>query len=147
MGDLPDVNVWLALAAEEHQHHAQARAYWNDAAAGRLLFCRITMLGLVRLLVQPKIMGDGVLDLRSAMRVYQGFAQTACVGWLEEPRGCSERLAAMLATNPPAHLLTDAYLAAMAVSAQARLVSFDKNFKRFDGLRFLQLSTTRPSTP
>ncbi|MCF8159336.1 MAG: hypothetical protein K9J76_01400 [Polaromonas sp.] len=25
-GDLPDINVWLALAVQEHPHHAFARA-------------------------------------------------------------------------------------------------------------------------
>jgi len=55
-GDLPDTNVWLALAAEEHPQHAAARAYWAGAHAGDggdtpfLWFCRLTMLGMVRLL-------------------------------------------------------------------------------------------------
>lgn len=145
--DLPDVNVWLALAAEEHQHHEQARAYWNEAAAARLLFCRVTMLGLVRLLVQPKVMGRGVLDLRRALQVYQGFAETACVGWQEEPNTCGDHLAAFLIKNPPARFLTDAYLAAVAISANARLVSFDSDFRRFAGLRLLQLPTSQPMTP
>jgi predicted nucleic acid-binding protein len=35
---------------------------------------------------------------------------------------------------------TDAYLAAFAVSASLRLVSFDADFKKFPGLDFLHLS-------
>jgi hypothetical protein len=26
-GDLPDINVWLALAVQEHPHHAQAQRH------------------------------------------------------------------------------------------------------------------------
>ena len=52
-GDLPDLNVWLALVMPEHPHHSAARQYWDgmaDAMAQgqRLWFCRSTMLGLVR---------------------------------------------------------------------------------------------------
>ncbi|HEX6017900.1 MAG TPA: hypothetical protein VFZ28_07355 [Burkholderiaceae bacterium] len=34
-GDLLDVNVWLALAAPSHVHHAAARAYWMQPALPR----------------------------------------------------------------------------------------------------------------
>jgi hypothetical protein len=37
-GDLPDINVWLALAVQEHPHHAQAQRYWaslHEAGAAR----------------------------------------------------------------------------------------------------------------
>ena len=51
-GDLPDVNVWLALSYKAHMFHAQATAYWQDTCDTHtnLWFCRSTMLGLVRLL-------------------------------------------------------------------------------------------------
>ena len=40
----------------------------------------------------------------------------------------------------PARLHTDAYLAALAISNGWRLVSFDRDFKRFNGLNWLQIS-------
>jgi hypothetical protein len=45
--DLPDVNVWLALGLPDHPHHNRALAYWNNAAGQRVVFCRITALGMV----------------------------------------------------------------------------------------------------
>ena len=42
-----------------------------------------------------------------------------------------------------ARLLTDAYLAAFAESAQLRRVTFDKDFGRFQGLDCLRLSTAK----
>ena len=42
--DLPDLNVWLALACPAHSHQQQA--------AEQVLFCTVTALGLVRLVCQ-----------------------------------------------------------------------------------------------
>ncbi len=47
---LPDVNVWIALAAERHAHHMRAREWFATLADERLVFCRITQLGFLRLL-------------------------------------------------------------------------------------------------
>ena len=55
VGDLPDLNVWLALVLADHPHHAAARRYWDKVRPGpavvgpQIWFCRATMLGLVRL--------------------------------------------------------------------------------------------------
>jgi len=42
--DLPDVNVWLALADENHLHHPRARVYWQRESASSIAFCRATIL-------------------------------------------------------------------------------------------------------
>ena len=36
LGDLPDLNVWLALLNANHPHHAAAKHYWEEAAAARI---------------------------------------------------------------------------------------------------------------
>lgn len=141
-GDLPDINVWLALAVEEHPHHDAAKQYWDSVQAKpsgerNLWFCRVTMLGLVRLLSQPKVMGQGVLNLAQAMALYQQFRAVAGVDLLTEPRQCDAVLQGLVLANStnqplPTRLWTDAYLAALAQSSGARLVSFDQDFKRFD---------------
>jgi predicted nucleic acid-binding protein len=56
---------------------------------------------------------------------------------LERPRHPERFISAKL----PSRLLTDAYLAAFAKSAALRLVTFDKDFDRFDGLHSLRLKT------
>jgi ATP-binding cassette, subfamily B, bacterial PglK len=55
--DLPDLNVWLALACPDHSYHHQALHYWEQQAAEQVLFCTVTALGLVRLVSQPKLLG------------------------------------------------------------------------------------------
>ena len=104
------------------------------------------MLGLVRLLSQPKVMGLGVLNLMQAMALYQQFRAVASVDLLTEPKQCDSVLQGLVvahSTNQPlpTRLWTDAYLAALAQSSGARLVSFDQDFTRFDKTNQLILSS------
>ena len=146
-GDLPDLNVWLALVVAEHPHHAAARHYWDEQQAApalgpRLWFCRSTMLGLVRLLSQPKLMGDGALGLREAHAIYQQLRQTEGIGFAVDTEAADALLATWTSEGRvplPARLWTDAWLAASAESAGLRLVTFDADFRRFALTRRLQL--------
>lgn len=137
MGDLPDVNVWLALSYKAHPFHVRATAYWQDACDTHtpLWFCRTTMLGLVRLLSQPKLMGADVLNLLGAMSVCRQWMDTPAVGLLPEPTDLDFQLQSLLGTisSPlPSRLWTDAVLAATAEAAGLRMVTFDKDFERFN---------------
>lgn len=58
MTDLPDVNVWLALVDQRHAHHPRASAYWSHQAAGRIAFCRMTMIAFLRLCTNPKAVAN-----------------------------------------------------------------------------------------
>lgn len=146
-GDLPDLNVWLALVVAEHPHHGAARHYWDDtapvpAAIGpHVWFCRSTMLGLVRLLSQPKVMGDAALALCDAHAIYRRLRQASGVGFVPDTELADAPLDARLALKPglPARLWTDAWLAATADAAGLRLVSFDADFERLAPARLLRL--------
>jgi predicted nucleic acid-binding protein len=57
----PDINVWLALAADVHVHHVVARSWFESLEdEEELVFCRFTQLGLLRLLTLAGIMGNSV---------------------------------------------------------------------------------------
>jgi toxin-antitoxin system PIN domain toxin len=152
VGDLLDINVWLALAVQEHPHHTVAHQYWGEVqtqhAATRspfVWFCRVTMLGMVRLLCQPKAVGPGALSLSAAWALHQQYRALPQIGLLAEPAGCEAPLQRWVSpadgNELPARLWTDAYLAAVAQSAGLRLVSFDRDFQRFTPSRCLILPT------
>ena len=138
--DLPDVNVWLALSAPRHAHHERARRYWQEESAPQFGFCRITSLALARLLTNAAVMVGDPLDVRAAWRVYQGWLGHSRILVLPEPDGCDRLLSdwAERRVFTP-RLWTDAYLAAFARLSNARFVSFDGDFARFDGLALLHL--------
>ena len=54
MAALPDINVLVALSYGAHVHHAAALA-WLDAVQkdGDVILCRLSQLGLLRLLNNP----------------------------------------------------------------------------------------------
>ena len=139
--DLPDVNVWLALSVPEHVHHRSALTWWQQKAGPRCHFNRVTMLGLVRLLAQPRVMGAGALGASAALTVWQRWIALPEVALHPEPAGLDGALASLVPTDLPPRLLTDAYLAAFAMRAGLRLVSFDADFARFTGLDWLQLQS------
>jgi predicted nucleic acid-binding protein len=100
------------------------------------------MLGLVRLLTQPKLMGDGALGLREAHAIYQQLRQTEGVAFAGDTEAADALLATWTGEDQaplPARLWTDAWLAASAEYAGLRLVSFDGDFSRFALTRRLHL--------
>lgn len=73
--DLPDLNVWLALASVDHRHHREALDYWEQQAAERVVFRAVTALGLVRLVRQPKLMGEAMMSAAEASALLQAFCR------------------------------------------------------------------------
>lgn len=106
-----------------------------------MAFCRVTALGLTRLLTNPLVTDGEAFTVARSWKAYESFRALPEVGMLEEPGDCETLLAewARAEVFTP-KLWTDAYLAAFAVSGGLRLVSFDTGFARFPGLHFLHLS-------
>ena len=141
--DLPDVNVWLALLNHQHPHHSAAKAYWESAAGQRIAFCRITMLGLLRLSTNKVVMGGTPYTNSQAWQAYQTVIDLPEISFISEPPGIE--VAMQKLTNSPKSGTpdwTDAYLAAFASLAGLRMVSFDKGFKHYSGLTLLALQTS-----
>jgi toxin-antitoxin system PIN domain toxin len=130
--DLLDLNVWFALLVPEHPFHPRARAFWE--AGAEVAFVRVTALGLLRLLTNPKTMDGRPLGLEEAWETYQELRTLSRVPLLEEPEGLEEALSTLVHSGFPPKLWTDAYLAAFALAGGYRLVSFDRDFLRFQGL-------------
>lgn len=141
-GDLPDINVWLALSIKEHPHHVAAAAYWSDLSLARIWFCRVTMLGLVRLLTQPAVSQKAAMSLQEALGFYSEISALSNIsGVAEEPSEIENVLGQFVYPKLPPKHFTDAYLAAFAVCSGLRLVTFDKDFERFEGLNLLRLTS------
>ena len=138
--DLLDVNVWLALAVEAHEHHQSALSYWDSDAAPIAVFCRVTQMAFLRLLTNKTVMGTQTLTSLAAWKKWSEFHALPEVRLFTEPDGLEEvwRQFCNTARSTP-NLWTDAYLAAFAKCAGLRLVTFDKGFKRFEGLHCLIL--------
>ena len=127
----PDVNVWLALTHGRHVHHEIA-SDWLATLDGdvRLRFCRITQLGLLRLLTAEVVMREDVLTQAEAWRAYDRWIETGHVEIADEPAGLDasfRRLSRRRQASPK--LWGDAYLAAFAEASEMTLVTFDRAFR------------------
>ena len=133
---LVDLNVWLALAFDGHVHHPTALNWFKRGAANTAGFCRITQLGLLRLLTNRSVMGPFVLTQRGAWEGYERLCRDERVVFLEEPMDLEKHWRQLTPQDSTDHKTwTDAYLAGFAISGQIPLVTFDRGFCEFKGLQ------------
>jgi toxin-antitoxin system PIN domain toxin len=123
----PDVNVWLALASSRHVHRAVAKLWFESLDDEEPIFCRLTQIGLLRLLTTEAVMDVDVMTQRQAWSVYDSFVKDSGARFVYETRTVEDtfRDLSRLTTASPKHW-TDSYLAAFALETGARLVTFDK---------------------
>jgi len=140
LADLPDVNVWLALAYEGHEHHARSRDWFDGAGSGQVSFCRVTQMGLLRLLTIGAVMGPDVLGQAGAWAAYDRLASDDRIGFAPEPAHLEPSWRRLTrASKPRPRAWTDAYLAAFAMAGRYRLVTFDSGLAALRGLNALEL--------
>jgi toxin-antitoxin system PIN domain toxin len=135
---LPDVNTLLyAVNSSSEQHGAALRALREGFEGPRgVAFAWTALLAFLRLSTRRGIF-PRPLSTDNALRVI--------THWLEHPQAQvvhpSERHAEILgrllrSAGTAGNLTTDAHLAALAVEHGATIVSFDRDFARFDGVNW-----------
>ena len=101
----------------------------------------MVQLGLLRLLGNHMVMGPGALSAAKAWSRVEELLEDERVEFVAESPTLDSVLPGLLDHPVPAsHLITDAYLAAFAISANRALITLDRSFRRFRGLqvRFLK---------
>lgn len=136
MGSLPDVNVLLAILHAEHPHANLANKWLDEQrATGGIAVCRVTQMGLLRLLTRKVVMGERVLSAPKAWGYWNDLLSDSRFAFIEEPPGLEREWLTLSAALPSgASVNTDTYLAAFAQAGGLTLVTFDKGFARFPGL-------------
>ncbi len=139
---LPDTNLLLNAVHADSPQHAKARhtleELLDDPRGIALVW--VVLIGFVRLSTKR-----GILPTPLAVADALGIVDE----WLAHPRvrvlgpgpmhaGILARL--MLSAGTAGNLTTDAHIAAIAIEHQAEVLTFDKDFARFSGLRYQLLS-------
>ncbi|MGO1316472.1 MAG: TA system VapC family ribonuclease toxin [Cellulomonadaceae bacterium] len=135
---LVDANVLIYAVDESAQHHRAAKT-WLDGAlssAETVLLPWISLLAFVRIVTHPRIYEtplsvDAALDVVGVW-LSSPAAQIAS-GSKDTLRGLREHLQA---TGAGGNLVNDAYLAALARTHDATVVTFDADFGRFPHVRW-----------
>ena len=131
-------NVLLYAVNEDSPHHRVARSWLDRALRGSeaVGFAWVVLLAFLRLSTRPGLF-PAPLTLDEAA--------DAIELWLDQPPAVvlepTERHVRLLRglldrSGTAANLVNDAHLAALALEHGAALVSFDRDFARFEGLRW-----------
>lgn len=143
---LPDANVLVAGFRSDHDHHRLARTFLEQARGrGEALgLSDFALAGVVRLVTNARVFvrpdtAGAVLDYLDALLEPPGQLLSAGGTHWSRFAGLCRELALR------GNLVPDAYLAALAYEQHAELVTFDRGFGRFPGLRWRCLLNGSPS--
>src|SRR4051794_7234095 len=85
MNYLVDANVWVALVAAGHRHHAEARSFFEGLGDDAAIFCRVTQMAFLRLITNAAVMGGNPLTVGEALDLASELETDSRVGWSDEP--------------------------------------------------------------
>ena len=134
---IPDLNLLVYAVDRESPEHDRALAWWNGVLSGSetVGLAWSVLLGFVRLTTKTALF-PSPLSVEDAMeQVEQWLAAPAAV--ILEPTTNHVRILRQLleGAGTGGNLVSDAHLAALAIEHRADVVSFDRDFARFPGVR------------
>ncbi|MCL2594703.1 MAG: PIN domain-containing protein [Promicromonosporaceae bacterium] len=120
--ELPDVNVLLALVVPEHDDHQAATTWFQEA---RLVATTpLTETGLVRLLMNPSVMDQGVQTGQAALRAMNDLREQSRMTFIVDDTSLAAAAVRTLSLQG-SRQVTDLHLLNVAVTVGATLVTFD----------------------
>jgi uncharacterized protein len=132
-----DANVLLYAVDLASAHHEGARSWLDDALAGNQAvgFAWIVLLAFIRIGTNPSILPTPMSADEATGQVEAWLAAPAAVVAQPTARHASVLRGLLRQTGTAGNLTTDAHLAALAVEHGADIVSYDRDFARFPGVR------------
>jgi toxin-antitoxin system PIN domain toxin len=135
---LPDVNVLVAAHREDAPEHASVKAWLEERLIGDESFgvSDLVLSGFVRVVTHPRVFAEPS-PLEDALE-FAAQVRGAPAAVPVEPGPRHWEIFARLCTTAAArgNLVPDAYLAALAIESGSEWVTFDRDFSRFEGLRW-----------
>lgn len=122
---LLDVNVLMALAWPSHIHHEAAHEWFTKEQQYGWATCPITQAALVRLSSNPKIIADAVSP-KQAIALLEQITKLEFHQFWADNVSLTEASIFKEGYIVGHRQITDAYLLALAMQHNGRLVSFDK---------------------
>ncbi len=134
-----DTNVLLYSVNEDADHHTAARNWLANALGGTetVGFDWVAILGFLRIASHPRVFPTP-MRLGPALDIVDRWLSAPAAEIVRPATSHSSQLRKLLEHLPMAgNIATDAHLAAICLSLDATMVSFDRDFGRFPGLRWM----------
>ena len=135
---LPDVNVLVYAHREDAVHHAACREWVEGVINGNESYglSELVLSGFVRVVTHPKVFTkpSSLADALEFAEQLRG--RPNCVPVAPGRRHWGIFRALCTEAGAKGNLVPDAFLAAMAIEAGCEWITTDRDFSRFEGLRW-----------
>ena len=132
-----DANVLLYAVNEDAPSHEEARGWLDGTLSGgeTTAFAWVVLLAFLRLSTRVDLFRRPLSFEQAAGAVEAWLAAPSAVVLQPSPRHLALLRGLIGTTGAAANLVNDAHLAALAVEHDATIVSYDRDFARFPGVR------------
>lgn len=134
-----DANILIAAQRTDHVHHERCRG-WIEAAVGageRIALAEHVVVAFLRGVTHPSIF-DPPTPVGDALDALDALLEQPEVEWLRVGAAQLGVLEELLGDPGAAgRMFPDTWLAAAAIARSATLVTLDRDFARFEGLRMM----------
>jgi len=139
---IADANVLFPLLVSGHEAHEVARDWWEQQPDGSVGHCLLTRLAVLRLLSNRTAMNGMPVTPREAIDAWQQLVDDPrCFRIDAEPATHESRFVALVRERQATpNLWTDAWLAALSLALDHEMITFDRGFRSFKGLRLRLLA-------
>jgi uncharacterized protein len=139
---IADANVLFPLLVQGHAVHHVARRWWEEQPDATVGTCLLTRLAVLRLLTNKIAMNGMPVTPDEAVQAWRQLQNDPRSLQIEaEPIDHEPRFVALTSGREPTpNLWTDAWLAALALSLDYEMTTFDRGFKSFRGLKLRLLT-------
>ena len=132
-----DANVLLYAINEDAPNHREARSWLDRALSGSetTAFSWVVLLAFLRLSTRADLFRRPLSFEEAAGVVEAWLSSPAAVVLHRSPRQLALLRGLIGTTGAAANLVNDAHLAALTLEHDATIISYDRDFARFPGVR------------
>jgi len=133
-----DANILLYAEDSLNPLNQQARAWWDDKLSGSedVCLCWVVLSAFIRIGTNPRVF-EQPLSLEQALSRVQSWLNQPCTRVVRPTdRHWTVFKQMLVGGQAVANLVTDAYLAALAIEHGCVLASTDSDFARFPKLKW-----------
>jgi toxin-antitoxin system PIN domain toxin len=134
---IADANVLFPLLVQGHAAYEVAKGWWDQQPDGTVGNCLLTRLAVLRLLTNRVAMNGAPVSPDEASKAWARLINDPRSFHVEgEPAEHESRFVSLVSSRQPTpNLWTDAWLAALAMSLDYEITTFDRGFESFRDLK------------